>query len=169
MRNKLILINLIILTSSIKGQDTISEIDYLNAVSIEALGNGVLFSINYERYLLKKNIYKISARTGITYHPMIKGFNDYGGPGIILEINNSIGNSKHNLEIGIGANFAYLYEKPVGDRLLLYSTPRLGYKYESNNRLFLRIGFTPLIVLYSNSDPINVKRAWFGVGLGSRF
>ena len=191
MRKVYTLLSVMIFTSFIVdtyGQDSLKKRDYKNAISLEVLGNGILLSLNYERTLLQENIYCLSSRFGISYFPKLNGFNDdFQGPGFIFELTNSLGKSNKKIELGIGINAFNLYHKYdenifINDKyekfIFLYTSPRIGYKYESPNRYIFRIGFTPIILLKfettnTNAEVIkkngNTVLPWIGIGIGKIF
>jgi hypothetical protein len=191
MKNILLVLTIIFLTSLTiltYSQDSLKNNDYKNAVTLEALGNGITFSFNYERIHLRKNSYSLSSRYGITYFPKLNGFNDdFQGPGIVFELINSFGKSKTKIELGIGVNSFYLFEKldeniflddKYMEYIFVYTSPRIGYKYESEKRYLFRIGFTPIILLKFDSTNPNTEvirekgiaaLPWIGIGFGKIF
>lgn len=180
MKKLFILLTFTFLVALVYGQDSLKKTENKNAISFEALGNGGLFSFNYERKVLQRNTYYLSSRYGITYLPNIKGFNDEEGPGFIFELNSLFGKSKNKLELGLGVNFAYFHNKydKHDKKIIIYTTPRIGYKYESEKKYFFRIGFTPIVLLKvfyenRNHDSSNLKgilaAPWIGIGIGKMF
>ncbi|MGB9773590.1 MAG: hypothetical protein ACP5JH_09620 [Bacteroidota bacterium] len=129
-----------------------------NAVYIEGLGQGILYSINYEHRLTPH----ISLRAGFTHWslPFIFIFPlKVGMTGFPIMGNYLSGKSSHHLELGIGA-VPFIVTVPeqttiFGTELkgeevgvLILGTTTIGYRYQPRGGGFVfRIGFTPLFPL----------------------
>ena len=78
----------------------------------ELAGNGVVYSINYDRIFYKKQNFAASARVGFEYLPPIRGFTVIIIP---VELNGMLGRTKHHFEFGLGhtynSNVYYLLQK----------------------------------------------------------
>lgn len=123
-----------------------------NGVYVEAGGNGILYSVNYERRFFLHEVPRITARVGfstlLAYEPFI----------IPLEITCLFGKKRH-----FEAGYGYSIMQYDG-----YSVLRLGYRHESEDkkRVF-RVAFTPLLGVVS--DDIVSSYPWLGVSYGLRF
>lgn len=106
-----------------------------NAIFAEFLGNGGLYSINYE-YQTRN---KIVARVGFAIYP-----ESVSTP---ITIGKLIGPSNDLLELGIGTTlFTYKEEGVDSPGTAVFLTAVIGYRYQRpDNRFIFRIGFTPLL------------------------
>jgi hypothetical protein len=146
-----------------------------NAIYVEALGTGFIYSINYERSLGDM----FSARIGFGYFPF-PSITDTNANGTTSTVNASItsvpvsvsfypfGATSSKLEIGAGATYIDLVAKKVGKSKEGGGSGEnisgiLGYRYQPLDGGFLfRISFTPIF-----SSPIFTKfQPWGGVSLG---
>jgi len=140
---------LVIKSSYINAQEIASK-DYVkNQIFLELGGDGIIYSINYER-LLTENI---ALRGGIGITPgMI--FIDGTFFGIPLTVSYLIGGGRSKLELGLGVTYftvedAAIFGIPAGDFSFAALTGIVGYRGSSRDRGFVfRIAFTPLY----NSD-----------------
>lgn len=135
-----------------------------NHVFFELLGNGGVYSINYERFLGDTGP---SVRTGISVF-------DCESSGSLVRIRFAavtspwlasyhLGAGNHKLQLGAGATIVYSY----GDdrQLSVLGTAVVGYRYLPEDSAFtFGIGFTPLVRLTS-VDAIPL----FGVSVGGKF
>ena len=119
-----------------------------NSIYFEALGNGVLYSINYDR-LITENF---GGRIGIMYLSSLDFFFVSAENFIIVPVmvNYFIGN-KHKLELGCGiiyasADNAEAFEFGSGESSsAIGGTATIGYRYQLKEGGFLfRVGFTPI-------------------------
>jgi hypothetical protein len=149
-----------------------------NAIYVEALGTGFIYSINYERSLGDM----FSARIGFGYFPF-PSITDTNANGSTSTINASItsvpvsvswypfGATSSKLEIGAGATYIDLVAKKVGKSKEGGGSGEnisgiLGYRYQPLDGGFLfRLAFTPIF-----SSPVFSKfQPWGGVSLGWAF
>ena len=116
---------------NIELQDSVRE---KNFMFVEAGGNGVLLSINYERLIFDKIGLRVGAGTigiyGLTLPAMI---NYYIG-------------SNRQLELGIGTVYTDYFPNEFGviynEEFLISAT--IGHKYQKeNSNIILRFSFTP--------------------------
>lgn len=140
-----------------------------NAVYAEALGNGVLYTINYDRHFTSN----VSARLGImNFSVSASGTNSSGNASVTLVpimANYLVGSGNHNLELGIGpmiANASASADVGSGgfsdSGTTVFGTGTVGYRYQPNDGGFLfRIGLTPMYM-----DSFGV---WGGLSLGWAF
>ena len=144
-----------------------------NTIYFEALGNGVLYSLNYDRIIFTKNLFQISGRIGFSYIPYLKNnlesFNDiFKYP---FEVNVLYGRKSH-AEIGLGYTPVFITYHENTFKIYdvySYSGVRVGYRYqEPFGGFFFRIGFIPYINFpkyLKNSGP----KYYLGFGFGYTF
>jgi hypothetical protein len=131
------------------GQNTNKLLNYKNSVQLEILGNGILYSINYEHIFNEKSNNQFCYKLGIssipfTLKPEIYSF------GLISEVDLLIGIKEQFIEIGSG--FTYWNNFEMNSRSTGFYIPRIGLRYKFINRkTFIRIGFTPLININTDS------------------
>ena len=125
-----------------------------NNVSLELIGNGLFYSVNYERTIITQNF---SLRIGASYIPQ-SGNNDFGTILLPILMNAFIGESAHRLEVGLGGTIFL-----VARRWLSF-TGRIGYRYQPLEGGFnFGIAFTPIL-----GGEIYVP-VWGGISLGWGF
>ena len=154
-----------------------------NSLYVELLGNGILYSLNYDRMLTED----MSARLGFEYlNISASGTNEdsttsgvsigfYLVPATInfflaSHDNGKVGSSK--LEIGAGPLFIFVTGTGTGTLAgnnvsgsLVGGTATLGYRYQSYDGGFVfRVGFTPIYL----QQPIGF-RPLGGISLGYAF
>lgn len=130
-----------------------------NAVYIEAFGQGVFYSLNYERRITQD----VSLRGGITAWNGLIGFP--------LMVNALLGQDGDYFEIGVGLVAGYTTSWLLSSRSyitsgkgLVYGTATVGYRYEPYKGGFLfRIGFTPILAHHDLFIPLG------GVSVGYAF
>jgi hypothetical protein len=114
-----------------------------NQFYLELGGNGIIYSLNYER-LLSENF---TLRGGIGYTP---GLIFVEGTFIHIPFTASylIGSSSSKFEMGLG--FTYFTGRDVeifglegGDKSVIVLTGIIGYRYVSQKGFVFRIAFTP--------------------------
>jgi len=130
-------------------------------IFFEALGNGIVYSINYERSLIDSGRFDVSPRVGGSYCP--KGLcSEHGDiPSLVIGAHFiSKFSEKHHLDIGTG--FTYFqnhsttfslisFDQIVTPRNFLLFVPSIGYRFDKNTKgLNFRISYTPLIILASS-------------------
>lgn len=141
-----------------KGQDSLHL--KKNAVYGEFLGNGLAYSINYERMFYQKNEIHFCGRIGIEFVPEVFLFP--------VEINMLFGKKNNFLETGVGFTFLY----PAGDLIGDSQTPllflRLGYRFHKQGGGFL-FRIAPMLC---SPFPYNNKYELFpfaGISVGYTF
>ena len=137
----------------IKRESNIDSEDYPNAVYIELLGNGLPYSINYERLVYGSGHLKLYGRGGLG----VVAFSELWGGTIPIECSVAFG-KKNNFETGIGCTFVFnSYDDFDSPRIPL----RIGYRLEIDEFLF-RVGLTPFF------DNMNFF-PMLGISFGKRF
>jgi hypothetical protein len=146
-----------------------------NAVYLELLGNGGLYSINYERALLDN----VTARVGFSYFSVGATAADGSGQQSSAKIslmtapimaNYLVGGKSHNLELGAGALVVYASGEASGggasssaEGVGIAGTATVGYRYQPQDGGFLfKAGFTPLVTESG-------FQGWGGLSLGGAF
>jgi len=137
---------------SLLAQDTVSNFSR-NAIYVEGLGQGVMWSINYEY----RTIREVSLRAGFTLEsvpPPIRSFSDNSTfTGFPLLVNFIVGGKVHHLEAGIGAvvgiNSTH-WRSDLGSEYyssherVFVGTATLAYRVQSDKGgLLMRMAFTP--------------------------
>jgi hypothetical protein len=151
-----------------------------NAIYLEIIGNAPRMSLNYERNLFHKNNISIFGRMGFGFDIVNLNTGNLFVPSIPIEISYSIGKRKHYFEVGIGSTpfiskmemwssvyFAGLDIDSIDYKLYILITPRIGYRYESNNGWLIRVAYTP--ILYNSSSVYNKYQTNFGISFGKLF
>jgi len=144
-----------------------------NTIYLELLGNGGIYSFNYDRIILTKKLFKISGSIGISYIPPFVRYNHtLTYP---IEINFLYG-KKNYFELGIGYTPVFnLYKEDIFKIYDIYSYPvlRIGYRFQKpNGGFFFRTGLllyfvkNEFITDYSNYSN---NKTWISLGFGYTF
>jgi len=125
-----------------------------NTFYLELVGNGVLYSLNYDRILVDQQNWQVSGRIGGMYIPGLD-YNKRQMIGLPLEVSYLRGRNKHYLEVGLGFTTTYgtyrLGESRIKD-LALMGVARVGYRHQKREGgLFYKVGFTPVYGVVYNS------------------
>ena len=147
-----------------------------NTVFFEVGGNGVLYSLNYDRLFDISRKFKASTRIGLHFS---ENLNDNGNRyiGFPLEVSGlySIFNNKHFLELGTGLTLMNDNDFSLNHKTTLFILAfRAGYRYQKpQGGMFFKIGFTPLYDFYIiNPKDHIIYSTWFlfgGIGIGYTF
>jgi hypothetical protein len=145
-----------------------------NVISLELLGNGLLYSVNYERLFPAWNL---GLRAGASFFmdkiSSANGSGDLVLASFPLVASYFIGTPRHKLELGLGATI--LYSEAASDStgtkfegsvsgLGVAATAVIGYRLMPIGRgLTLGAGFTPLLRATKGFLP------WGGVSAGYAF
>ncbi len=122
-----------------------------NAVYLELLGQGLFYSVNYDRILLVGNKLALSGRVGLSYYP-ITSFFDAHTIAIPIEFNLLVGNGLTYFEFGLGGTYMQGLDKPNFSKSF-FASLRLGYRYQKDEGgLMFRIGFTPLLPIILDDE-----------------
>lgn len=123
-----------------------------NLVYLELLGNGGVYSINYERMLTDD----LSARLGFSYLSIGASAGDTSAKANLVTapvlINYTVGGKNHRAELGAGATLVYVSASSTGggvgssgEGVGVLGTGVVGYRYSPADGGFVfRAGFTPL-------------------------
>jgi hypothetical protein len=141
-----------------------------NAVYFEILGNGGLYSLNYDHSL---NV-DLKLRLGAAYSHISdryigdNGLEVYSVPLLISYLK---GANKHKLEVSGGGLFGIEnYHSDHGGEFILNLTAFAGYRYEATKGFLFRVGITPFYNVVGN--PNYIIDGFFvsgGISLGYHF
>ncbi|HTP12800.1 MAG TPA: hypothetical protein VMM37_04200 [Bacteroidota bacterium] len=129
-----------------------------NAIYFEAFGHGLLYSVNYERFVERK----LAIRVGFSTYTV--GQADGGNRQIFVPVmaNFLPGEGAHRLEIGVGVEY---FHESMSESLdhTLFIIGSLGYRYQPpDGGIQFRIVATPFLF------PARVF-SWFGTSIGVCF
>ena len=148
--SKILLGWLIFFHCSTAGQTSTANLKQ-NQLYLELAGNGLIYSINYERFLSED--FTIRGGFGIT-----PGLIFIEGTFIHIPVTASylIGSKTSKLELGLGATYfagedTEIFGLDAGDQSLMFLTGIIGYRYTSPAGFVFRVFFTPLYS--SESEP----------------
>ena len=132
------------------------EITKKNIFFIEAFGNGLFASINYERLILNNNQIAFRCGLGSYFTTSINSKNIT----IPISVNYILNLYKHNanVDFGFGLTYSkadvrlYVMVKPNelynNNQSYFNYIPSIGYRYHTESNLMWRISFTPIINNY---------------------
>lgn len=133
----------ILITSSHSNAQNSNTTYKQNQVYLELLGNGLVYSLNYER-LLSENF---TLRAGFGYTP---GLILVEGTFIQIPVTASylLGGHSSKFEMGLGATFfsgqdVEFFGFDAEDFSVVFATGILGYRYVSHGGFVFRIALTP--------------------------
>jgi hypothetical protein len=129
-----------------------------NSLYFEVLGNGAIYSFNYDRiFPLKKPLALVARIGGNEYHGIHATENSYN---IIASIGVISGVGRHFVEPALG----YTYFSGSADRLTILS---IGYRYHGHRGLLLRA--TPMFISNREKGDTFGNSMWFGLSVGFSF
>ncbi|MBN2667857.1 MAG: hypothetical protein JXR60_01400 [Bacteroidales bacterium] len=159
-----------ILFNSLYGQET--EIKK-NTVSLEIAGTGLFYSFHYDRYIMLKDNFRLSAEAGIMYIPRIENFSDFTYIiGSNLALNLLWGKSKHYAELGFSYSYIDMLDYDSNHFSTFYNPLRIGYRYQKDTGgLFFRVSFMPIFAIYQDPDVeiLYSVTPHFGLSIGYSF
>lgn len=177
--------NLILIILCLLNIDTNAQ-SKTNSIYVEAGGNGIIYSINYDKTFNLSNKFKLAPRIGFEYYPHEKNsfYNDIVIP---LEINVLISKnqiSKNFFETGLGISFfsakkGYSIDAnnkiiDNGNGMAKVTTARLGFRHQKpEGGLMYRVG----ILVKISQDEFSKSRVgddlfyrlWPGFSIGYSF
>jgi len=168
--------------SIVYSQETSSFEASPNSVYVELIGNGIMYSVNYDRVIKTRDRMKFSARIGFSYVD-IGLFDEIEGVVVPIELLGWIGDKGHfEFGAGLSSQFVTLEDDSLlggpserYDSQAYYLTGRLGYRLQKPDGGFLfRAGFVPMVLLgENNSERVSSDRPsfvpWFGFSFGYSF
>ena len=134
-----------------------------NTIFLELSGSFNHYNIGYDRMFWSKDIHKLSIATGVSYLPVLSGYNNLH---ISTQVNYFAG-TKHNLVFGFGYAYGQAESKQEFHswHLLLFRT---GYRHQKQEGgLFIKVGIAPFILLSETlylSALHFAKHDWFDIG-----
>lgn len=156
--------------------ETDSIVTTKNAIFLELGGNGIFYSLNYDRLFPISEKVNISSRVGIHY---TNGFplEFYRTMAVPIEVSGlySIHQNKHFIEIGAGITYLNNHDLFVNQtENILACSFRAGYRFQNpSGGFFFKIGFVPLYDFYvENPIPDVPRNTWLfsgGIGFGVTF
>ncbi len=168
--NVLLLLLLSLMCNTVSGQSTLvksTASKQNNAIMVEALGHGFLYSINYERRLFGNTQFQTSAQIGAAYYGEASGIVPLWVP---ISINQTVKLRDNKfVEFGVGKMFrndgvVQIDGTFKDDYQLEEWIFRLGYKqYFKDDKYLLKIAYTP--IYQDKSDFVH----WGGIAFGYRF
>lgn len=162
-----------------------TKLTSLNSLYVELGGNGLAYSLNYDRILKHGEWFRTSARAGLS----VLWWNG-GSVAFPVEFNLLTGKKNHFLEVGVGAMYSYGLEwtayrsdptDPNGDYDTytnysgLNASGRVGYRYQKpEGGFFFRAAYTPTTTFWSGNpdvkrSPLNGWWRWAGISVGRSF
>ena len=165
--NKALVILVILASAPHPGADAQGSSSYTqNAVYFEALGQGLLYSVNFDHRFTEN----IAFRVGFSSFSVAL-FTDVSITTIPLMAEFLTGHGSHHLEIGLGivpvhgsisSDFFGTPEGSVGAWIVIW-TASFGYRFQPTREgLLFRIGLTPLFVPHG-------AQIWGGASIGYAF
>ncbi|MFH1121976.1 MAG: hypothetical protein V1775_19315 [Bacteroidota bacterium] len=129
-----------------------------NSVYLELLGNGAVYSFNYDRIIMfKKGDAMFLRLGGNEYHGIKTSEPSYN---LIFAAGLLNGGPRHFFEAGSG--FTWFSNEP--DRLIVLST---GYRYQGRKGLLFRA--TPMYIINTEKGDTFGNCPWFGLSFGYAF
>ena len=149
-----------------------------NAVYLELAGNGIIYSINYDRVIPISNQLKLAPRIGFELLPKREN-SDYGKFIVPLEINSlwsKSRESRNHVELGLGMSFVaveieFLNALSPSTKIAKVTTGRVSFRHQKPSGGFLyRIGLV-LPVAQDNYAKIKQLKGNFfgGISIGYSF
>jgi hypothetical protein len=125
-----------------------------SSVYVELFGNGVFYSLNYDRYILDRVIARVGA--GYVNLAQTEGDGRVTRTDVVtvpIVVSTVLGETDHKLELGAGVLSLYSTQdlsfgphEARGEELELAGTAVLGYRYSPRNGgITLRAGYTPVL------------------------
>ncbi len=142
--------------------NNLKSVDYKkNNVYFELLGNGLGYSLGYERLFFLKHKHILFINSGLTY---------WIDENVISSQIGYLYGDKHKFELGLGYTVSFwhskYHEKNVYNNWII---GRIGYRYQKNaDGLFFKAGILYLKSIYIGSD-IDMTGPWGGIGIGYIF
>lgn len=130
-------------TLPVAAQEFLQDFKALNAVYIEAGGNGEAVSLNYDRVIYQRMFFKTALRVGIGTNFFFLDAEPSAYPIVPVEAIGMIGRKRKHLEFGLGYTKRFTDEPELGQDIYF---ARLGLRYQvPRGGLLVRVGFTPSI------------------------
>ncbi len=156
------------------GEEVVKTINFQNnSVFVDVGGNGLLYSLNYDKVWYAAEKFKLSTRIGVGVSSSI--FEGDMDPIIPLGASVLFGKNKHYFETGIGSTIAFGFEETAAalqaendkgvtvwqvqaarEHTSVNVAANFGYRYQNpNGGLFFRAGVSPTVTAYSKTVSFN--------------
>jgi len=138
-----------------------------NSIYLEFLGNGMLYSINYDRMVA----YNFGGKIGLSYLSFHKGLYFEGIKTVIfpISVNYFIGEGSSKLELGAGitlVNGTYNSWQLDHSWGIVFNFLNIGFRYQPTNGGFMfRIFYSPMYVSFGSGG----YHHWGGLSFGQSF
>lgn len=124
-------------------QEFLHDFKALNAVYLEAGGNGEAVSLNYDRVIYQRVFFKTAIRVGVGTNMFFLDSEPSAYPVVPAEAVGMIGKKRKHLEFGLGYTKRLTDEPEMGQDMYF---ARIGLRYQvPRGGLLVRVGFTPFI------------------------
>ena len=171
-------------TCTAKAQVAAGSADFKkNAIHAEALGNALIYSVNYERVIRSSGALPIAVRVGISYIDLSEEDKPQRSFGIPIELLGWTGKKNGHFEFGLGYSY---HEREYRERANLnvyrniettqqFLTARLGYRFQkpTGGFMFKTALVSMLLFAEDTNDPspieLPVYVPWPGVSVGWAF
>jgi hypothetical protein len=144
-----------------------------NSVEFELFGQGCFYSLDYERLFLNREKFKTLAQLGVAYYPERTGVIPLWIP---VSVNQLFSFHSHHLEAGAGQIFCSEKGLDGDQKLRLFGSLKLGYRYQKPDGKFLfKAAFTPVLDYWDVATDNELGRPevefmpWAGVAVGYNF
>ncbi len=126
-------------------------------IYFEALGNGLIYSLNFDNLIAHNGRSGLSSRFGLSFYPVF-GTTDF--PKIVVPIElNYLSGGERMFEVGLGASFS-----DYGNHF--WPSLRIGYRRQPvDGGFFFRFGFLLGRIVYGDDGGTN-KQILPSIGLG---
>ena len=165
---KTLLLPFLFLALHVQAQEYPGTFKALNAYYLEIGGNSDSYSLNYDRIVYQRNIFKAAVRAGVGTNL----FFQEGEPGVYpivpIEAVGMVGASQNHVEFGLGYTRRFT-DHP--DLLQNMYFARVGLRYQQpRGGLLVRFAVTPFISPENKSDTPGVAVVpRFGLSVGRSF
>jgi hypothetical protein len=136
------------------------EIPRRNAVFVEGLGSGGLYSLNYER-----TVGAVGLRGGLSYAIIGSRQSLFGAPVTAVYL---LGKNQVRVEMGAGVTLFHGTDGPTS-WWTYGATAILGLRYTSPSGVLFRLTFTPVFVRADRSGGTFAVGPWGGASAGYAF
>ena len=132
IRHLIICFILLVISLNSNGQDTISEKNTKNSISIQGATFVYIggYSINYERAILRANHFKMLGCAGIGGWYFITISKNYYGHSMPLYVSFLFGSRNNYFETDLGVKYTAFSKRSQKDISPLYPILNLGYRYQ---------------------------------------
>jgi len=165
----LLLVNIL---SAQNKTDSVNNNIAKNTVYFELLGNGGIYSLNYDRIILSKNKIKCSYNAGISYGGLFIGSNiELLGWSLVVPCGiNFLYGKTNSLELGTGPIFTFnVNNKNHYGSSILFHVINLNYRFQKKTGgFFFKTGAGLIVKLleYKNEWLINTQEGTIVINLG---